>query len=138
MNHDELESKTVAELKQQLKEANLPVSGNKSELIERLMDSTANQSEDEILEAEIISEVESISEEGDFDFREFISRPVWKAVNVGQVIAIGLVLLLVTSVLVLNPALLGRGTPDYELIDFDAQSTEKFASDLVALGHPTW
>ena len=89
MNHDELESKTVAELKQQLKEANLPVSGNKSELIERLMDSTTNQSEDEILEAEIISEVESISKEGDFDFREFISRPVWKAVNVGQVIAIG-------------------------------------------------
>ena len=40
--------------------------------------------------------------------------------------------------LVLNPALLGRGTPDYELIDYDAQSTEKFASDLVALGHPTW
>lgn len=138
MNYDELESKTVAELKQQLKEVNLPVSGNKSELIERLMSSDVNQSEDEILEAEIIAEVESITKEGDFDFKEFISKPVWKAVNVGQVIAIGLVLLLVTSVLVLNPALLGRGTPDYELIDYDAQSTEKFASDLVALGHPTW
>ena len=99
MNHDELESKTVAELKQQLKEANLPVSGNKSELIERLMDSTTNQSEDEILEAEIISEVESISKEGDFDFRRIHIKAVWKAVNVGQVIAIGLVLLLVTSVL---------------------------------------
>ena len=113
MNYDELESKTVAELKQQLRESKLPVSGNKSELIERLMSSTLNQSEDEILEAEIIAEVESITKEGDFDFREFISRPVWKAVNVGQIIAIGLVLLLVTSVLVLNPALLGRGTPDY-------------------------
>ena len=57
---EEYESMTVAELKDLLREQNLPVSGNKKELIARLQESSSADEEEEV-------EEESVEEEDDFD-----------------------------------------------------------------------
>jgi large subunit ribosomal protein L32e len=62
----EYESMTVAELKELLREANLPVSGKKSDLIIRLNES--NDSSQEIEEVEEVEEVEEDTFEEDEEF----------------------------------------------------------------------
>tara|TARA_B100000405_G_C16598555_1_gene379540 strand:+ start:159 stop:791 length:633 start_codon:yes stop_codon:yes gene_type:complete len=57
---EEYESMTVAELKDLLREQNLPVSGNKKELIARLQESSSAEEDEEVDE-------ESVEEEDDFD-----------------------------------------------------------------------
>ena len=125
---------TVADLKSLLKEKKLPVSGNKAELIKRLQE--FDNVEEEILEAEVIGVEFHEENESSFDLIELMKRPVWNAINVGQISAVALVLLLITSALIVNPSLFGVGNKDYQLIDFDAQSTQNFAQALVDLGHP--
>lgn len=136
MNSSELESMTVADLKSLLKEKELPVSGNKAELIKRLQE--FDNIEEEILEAEVIVSESFDENESSFDLIEIMKRPVWNAINVGQISAVALVLILITSALIVNPSLFGVGKKDYQLIDFDAQSTQNFAQALVDLGHPEW
>ena len=67
----EYENMTVAQLKELLREANLPVSGNKSALIERLsQNETTEESPVEVLveedEEETFDEEEIFDEEDDF------------------------------------------------------------------------
>ena len=128
----DLEGKTVADLKEMLREQDLPVSGTKAQLVERLQ---ANSGTDAVLsvEDEPNENAGGLTEE---------NVPWWRSTEVltpQALVAIGVVVLMVTAVFVFRPTWLGF-TPSYEydLIDYDAAQTRAFAEDLVALGHPEW
>ena len=123
----------VAELKQELSKFGLPISGNKSELIERL-ESNASEPLMISIEADLVEDESS--------YGAIIAKMKTQVIgplNLGAIIAIFISLLMVSSVLVLKPAWLGFGADyDYELIDFDQSQTKIYADELVALGHSTW
>ena len=123
----------VAELKQELENFGLPTSGKKTELIERLM----AHSKEPLM---ISIEADLIEDESRYEaiFAKMKTQVVGP-LNLGAVIAIGLSLLMISSVLILKPAWLGFGDDyDYQLIDFDQSQTKIYAEELVALGHPDW
>tara|TARA_B100000614_G_C14532761_1_gene487194 strand:- start:1049 stop:1699 length:651 start_codon:yes stop_codon:yes gene_type:complete len=78
----EYENMTVAELKELLKEAGLPVSGKKADLIARLVDSQeedVSTSEDEITEEELDDEEEDFEddyEDDDWDDEDLVEEHV--------------------------------------------------------------
>ena len=128
------EGLTVNELKEMLREAELPVSGTKAQLIERLegnlpgsqtigMDTEKSLTDDAILDGE-----ESLPW---YRGTEILTPPA--------LIAIGVAVLMVTAIFVIQPTWLGF-EPDYEyeLISYDAAQTKSFAEDLVSFGHPDW
>jgi len=128
----DLESKTVAELKDMLREQELPVSGTKTQLIERLEGNSADGT------------VLSLEDETKLDDAVLVGEnvPWWRSTNVltpQALMAIGVVVLMITAVFVIRPSWLGF-TPsyEYELIDYDAAQTRTFAEELVAFGHPDW
>ena len=123
----------VAELRQRLASAGLPTSGRKVELIERLR---LNEQEPTMIsiEADLVEENNSTKA-----FITQMKKQIIGPLNLGGVIAIGLSLLMISSVLVLQPAWLGFGSDyDYEIIEFDPSQTKTYAEELVALGHPDW
>ncbi|MGB1485326.1 MAG: M20/M25/M40 family metallo-hydrolase [Poseidonia sp.] len=128
----EFEGKTVAELKHLLREQDLPVSGTKAQLVERLQ---ANSATDAVLsiEDEPKEHAGGLTEE---------NVPWWRSTEVltpQALMAIGVVVLMVTAVFVFRPTWLGFAPNyEYDLIDYDAAQTRAFAEDLVALGHPEW
>ena len=128
----DLENKTVAELKDMLREKELPVSGTKTQLIERL---EGNSAEGSVLSLEDETKLDdAVLVEG--------NEPWWRSTNVltpQALMAIGVVVLMITAVFVIRPSWLGF-TPsyEYELIDYDASQTRTFAEELVAFGHPDW
>ena len=128
----EFEGKTVAELKDLLREQDLPVSGTKAQLVERLQ---ANTATDAVLsiEDETKEHAGGLTEE---------NVPWWRSTEVltpQALMAIGVVVLMVTAVFVFRPTWLGFAPNyEYDLIDYDAAQTRAFAEDLVALGHPEW
>ena len=123
----------VAELKQELENFGLPTSGKKSELIERLMSHSKEP---------VMISIEADLIEDDSRYEAIFAKMKTQIVgplNLGAVIAIGLSLLMISSVLVLKPDWLGFGEDyDYQLIDFDQSQTKIYAEELVALGHPDW
>jgi len=123
----------VAELKQELESLNLPTSGKKSELIERLV----THSKEPLM---ISIEADLIDEESRYDM--IISRMKTQVIgplNIGAVIAILLSILMISTVFIIQPSWLGFGDDyDYELIDFEQSQTRIYAEELVALGHPDW
>ena len=126
----EFEGKTVAELKDLLREQELPVSGTKAQLIERL---EANSVDGNLL---------SLEEEPKEDAILVQELPWWRSTDIltpQALMAIGVVVLMVTAVFVFRPTWLGF-EPDYEyeLINYDAAQTLTFAQELVALGHGDW
>ncbi len=128
----DLQSKTVAELKEMLKEQGLPVSGNKSQLLERLESNAAT-------DAVLSLEDEAKDSPGELN-EEHV--PWWRSTDIltpQALMAVGVVVLMITAVFVFRPTWLGF-SPNYEydLIDYDASQTRAFAEDLVALGHPDW
>ena len=114
-----LESLTVEQLKSMLAEKNLPKTGKKAELIDRLK----------------VAKQENVIE---------LSTSIWTRNVIGRfnlaqsVGSIAAVLLLM--VVVLNPSILGFGEdePVYQPIGFDADKTRWYAQELVNLGHPEW
>ena len=128
----EFEGKTVAELKDLLREQDLPVSGTKAQLVQRLQ---ANSATDAVLsiEDEPKEHAGGLTEE---------NVPWWRSTEVltpQALMAIGVVVLMVTAVFVFRPTWLGFAPNyEYDLIDYDAAQTRAFAEDLVALGHPEW
>lgn len=74
----EYESMTVAELKELLREANLPVSGKKSDLIIRL-----NESNDSSQEVEEIEEVEEVEEDTFEEDEEFFDEE-WDQIHTSR------------------------------------------------------
>ena len=114
-----LDSLTVEQLKTMLGERDLPKSGKKAELIERLNASAE----------------EKVIELGDSVW----SRTVVGQFNLAQVVgSVAAALLLI--VVVFNPSILGFGEeePVYQPIGFDASQTRWYAQELVNLGHPEW
>ena len=75
------EKMTVAELKELLREANLPVSGKKSDLILRLNESS--NSSEEVVEEEVDEEVEEV-EEDDFDEDEEFFDEEWDEIHTAR------------------------------------------------------
>ena len=114
-----LESLTVEQLKSMLAEKNLPKTGKKAELIDRL----------KVAKQENVIELST----------SIWSRNVIGRFNLAQSVGtIAAVLLLM--VVVLNPSILGFGEdePVYQPIGFDADKTRWYAQELVNLGHPEW
>ena len=114
-----LESLTVEQLKSMLAEKNLPKTGKKAELIDRL----------KLAKQENVIELST----------SIWSRNVIGRFNLAQSVgSIAAVLLLM--VVVLNPSILGFGEdePVYQPIGFDADKTRWYAQELVNLGHPEW
>jgi len=125
---------TVKELKEKLAEHNLPVSGKKAELIERLqahlgIEPSISIDDEAPTEADLFPEDEE-------------KAPWWRSTDIltpQALTAIGVVILMVTAVFVFRPAWLGF-TPNYEydLIEYDATQTRTFAEELVGYGHDDW
>ena len=132
-----LSQQSVAELKDMLRSEGLPVSGNKSALIERLIKSGASKNE---MEPEYLSLEKEDELEAPLTFKQRMSATVYGPLNLGGLVAIGLALLMVTAtVFIIQPAWLGfERDYEYELIDFDQTQARNFAEDLVNLGHPDW
>ena len=133
MSSPDYDTMLVAELRQRLASAGLPTSGRKVELIERLR---LNEQEPTMIsiEADLVEENNSTKA-----FITQMKKQIIGPLNLGGVIAIGLSLLMISSVLVLQPAWLGFGGDyDYEIIEFDPSQTKTYAEELVALGHPDW
>ena len=133
MSSPDYDTMLVAELRQLLASAGLPTSGRKVELIERLR---LNEQEPTMIsiEADLVEENNSTKA-----FITQMKKQIIGPLNLGGVIAIGLSLLMISSVLVLQPAWLGFGGDyDYEIIEFDSSQTKTYAEELVALGHPDW
>jgi hypothetical protein len=132
------ESMRVSELKDELRKCGEPISGNKSELIERLKqfdlkDENIITLEDEDL-IDFGSEATAMS-----SLVKRMRRPILGPINLGALYAIAISLLMLTTVLIVQPSWLGFGEDyEYELIEFDQQQVRKFAEELVALGHPDW
>lgn len=150
MQKDELGALTVAELKERLKSSGLPISGNKADLVQRLLDHadapTTNRAEKagEMSSATTELSLETDAEHNAAGLDEVLGDglPWWKTtdlMSVPALTAVGVAVLMVTAVFVFQPAWLGFSPNyEYELIDYDAAQTRAYAEDLVSFGHPDW
>ncbi|MEC8249734.1 MAG: M28 family peptidase [Candidatus Thermoplasmatota archaeon] len=133
MTRPDYESMLVADLKTQCEQLGLPTSGKKATLIERL-----EQSQNEPLMISIEADLVETENRYEYIFSRMKTQIIGP-LNLGAIIAIGLSMLMISSVLVLQPSWLGFGDDfDYQLIDFEAEQTRTYAEDLVELGHPEW
>ena len=128
----DLEGKTVADLKDMLRELDLPVGGTKGQLIERLRTYSGT--------AAVLSIEEEPKENAGGLTEENV--PWWRSTELltpQALMAIGVVILMVSAVFVFRPTWLGFSPNyEYELIDYDAAQTRTFAEELVSFGHPDW
>ena len=133
---------TVSELKEALKSRGLPVSGNKSELVERMLES-------EVIDAEIVVEAESTQNEGILRKILYYNSPENVRKRIGRIREMPVQVLAVAAVLMVGGAggalLYGddiiewiQGEPEYRLIEFDQSQVREYAQSLVDLGHPEW
>jgi hypothetical protein len=132
----------VSELKDLCKSNSLQVSGKKAELIERL--TTHFSVVEAILEHEK-SPNNFIELDGGAGFssnsatfqRMFAEKARPHTVKI--IAAFALSLLMISAVLIIQPAWLGFGHElEFELIEFDESMARLYAQDLVDLGHPEW
>ena len=113
MDESTLSKNSVAQLKEMLRANGLPVSGNKSALIGRLMES---KGKDEVWD-ELTNVTASIDQanianlsleedaEGALTFKQRMSTTVFGPINLGALIAIGMALIMVTAtILIVKPA----------------------------------
>ena len=122
---------TVKELKCELKNNNLPCTGNKTQLIERLEGET-------FIEAEIIDEkinkyhiINMVT-----DKYNYIKSIPFSTLSIIVILIIGMSGgALLNSDRILD--IIG-GEEDYILIDFDINQSREYAQTLVNLGHPDW
>ena len=133
MSSNDYDKMLVSELKSELQKFELSTSGKKSDLVDRLKSNS--------LQPVMISiEADLVDEESRYDL--IITRMKTQVIgplNIGALIAILLSVLMVSTVLIIQPSWLGFGDDyDYELIEFNQQQARTFAQDLVDLGHPDW
>ena len=133
MSSNDYDKMLVSELRLELQKFQLPTSGKKSALIDRLKLNISQQ-------PMISLEADLVDEESRYDvIMTRMKTQVIGPLNIGAIIAILLSVLMVSTVLIIQPSWLGFGDDyDYELIDFDQQQAKTFAQDLVDLGHPDW
>ncbi|MEC8998494.1 MAG: M28 family peptidase [Candidatus Thermoplasmatota archaeon] len=134
-------SKTVDELKQELRSRGMPVSGKKSELVERL---ELVDSETAVLEAEIVVEDAKGSPSMVMNRLKGSSQAAISRLRglpvATMVVAVIMVVGTTGGALLYSDDLVEwiQGEPDYALIDFDSNQTRAYAEGLVGLGHPEW
>jgi hypothetical protein len=142
MSEVDYSSMKVSELKDLCKSNSLQVSGKKTELIERL--TTHFTVVEAILEHEK-SPNNFIELDGGGGFssnsatfqRMFAEKAGPHTVKI--IAAFALSLLMISAVLIIQPAWLGFGHElEFELIEFDESMARQYAQDLVDLGHPEW
>jgi hypothetical protein len=142
---EDLSVLNVAELKERLREAGLPVSGRKDELIARLEEAAASTSVEAIEVddgGEVAAAMASHNDHAPLTRKDaalaMMRRESVLGLPYGAVVAV-LLAVMMTAVALAAPGLLGFAKePDWELIDFDATQAEAYAAGLVALGHPEW
>ncbi len=133
---------TVSELKEELKSRDLPVSGNKKELVERLSGLG-------VLEAEVVDVSDELPEAGMFEKILYYNSPTNVRNRIGRIKELPVSVLAVTAILMIGGAggafLYGddildwiQGEPEYKLIDFEQEQVRDYAQSLVNLGHPDW
>ena len=137
MDEASLSAHTVAELKVMLAEQGLAQSGKKADLIKRLATSNSQSATEE--NAMMALEDNLVVFDEPLTLMHRMKTPIYGPINMGMAIAVGLAALMLSAVLIVQPAWLGF-EPDYEydLIEYDAAVTEIFAENLVGLGHPDW
>ncbi|MDA7463342.1 M20/M25/M40 family metallo-hydrolase [Candidatus Poseidonia alphae] len=128
------EGLTVNELKEMLREAELPVSGTKAQLIERLQANLPGANTISLDSGKALSDGAKMEGEESVPWyrgTELLTPPA--------LIAIGVAVLMVTAIFVIQPTWLGF-EPDYEyeLISYDAAQAKNYAETLVSYGHPEW
>ena len=134
----EWESKTVDELKQELKSRGLSISGKKSELVRRLDSENISSG---VLDAEIVSGPGGGGERGIIEAMKSIGNLRKSEFPISTLIVAGIIIVGATGgALLFGDDLVEwiQGEPDYKLIDFDANQTRAYADGLVSLGHPVW
>ena len=141
MSEVDYSSLKVAELKELCNENSLPASGRKADLIERL--SAHSRSKEAILETDESSKFIQVDDGVEFSSnsatfqRMFAEKAGPHTVKI--IAALGLSLLMISAVLIIQPAWLGFGHDlEFELIEFDESMARQYAQDLVDLGHPDW
>jgi len=97
MDEASLSAKTVAELKVLLAEQSLPVSGKKSELVNRLLAGSAVVSLEEKPPITISFDEEELLPSHSVDFMSRMKKPLYGPINMGMAIAIGLALLMISA-----------------------------------------
>ena len=150
MSDTDYNSLKVFELKELCKSNALPVSGTKAQLIERLsahqtIKSIPPQSVAEAILVDADSnenylelEEKSESSSNSATFQRMIA-PLAGPHNIKIIAAIGLSLLMISAVLIIQPAWLGFGDElEFELIEYDKSMARQYAQSLVDLGHPDW
>ena len=142
MDEAALSGKTVAELKAMLSEKGLAVSGRKADLVVRLLQSKPSIWDDVEAPSETVTlvvEENVVLLEEPVTFKSRMRRQVYGPINMGAAIAIGLAVLMISAVLVVQPAWLGfEEDYEYKLIEFDQNQALTYAENLVELGHPDW
>ena len=142
MSEADYSSMKVSELKDLCKSNSLQVSGKKAELIERL--TTHFTVVEAILEHEkspgnfiqLDDGAEFSSSSSTFQ-RVFAEKAGPHTMKI--IVALGLSVLMISAVLIIQPAWLGFGHDlEFELIEFDESMARQYAQDLVDLGHPDW
>ena len=125
------EGLTVNELKEEARTRGLPVSGKKADLIDRLRISDTSSSTVKHGDIPELTTFEVV--------KERLRQPAVGPISLGAIIAFGISIMLVSTVLIVQPTWLGFGPDyDYELIDYDQNSARQFAENLVSYGHPEW
>ena len=97
----EYENMRVAELKDELKKLRAPVSGNKSELVARLNQITKEVENVITLEDEDLLELNN-RKSASSSIVQRMRTPVYGPLNLGAIIAIGISLLMLTTVLIVD------------------------------------
>ncbi len=138
---------TVAELKRELAELGLPVSGKKSELVQRLCEAVPPTGI--ILEAEVVDEKENAPKNGLFKKILYYNSPENVRNRIRRIKEMPIPVLAVAGIMLLGTmggaVLYGddfidwiQGEPDYELIDFEPSSARGYAQSIINMGHPEW
>ncbi len=131
------ESMRVSDLKNELRNFGAPLSGTKSELIERLNLLTKEENIITLEDDDLLGN--DIGQTAMSSFVKRMRKPIYGPLNLGALYAIGVSLLMLTTVLIIQPSWLGFGEDyEYDLIEFDQQQVRIFAQELVDLGHPDW
>jgi len=137
INMNDWSSKTVDQLKQELRSRGMSVSGKKADLVFRLNEVSGAEG---IVEAEIVGMAHEETPSTNLDRVLFSIRERFRS----KFSAYILVLIIITGFtgggLVLGPDLVNwiKAEEDYELIEFDQNQTRAYAEGLVNLGHPVW
>ncbi|MAH98046.1 MAG: hypothetical protein CMA12_01680 [Euryarchaeota archaeon] len=130
-------SKTVDELKHELRSRGMSVSGKKADLMLRLNEASRAEG---VVEAEIMGMTEGKVSSTNIDNVLILIRERVRSKFSASILVLIIIIGFAGGGVVLGPDLVNwiKGEEDYELIDFDQNQTRSYAEGLVNLGHPLW